>query len=347
MIQVSVAMTTYNGSTFLMQQLDSIASQDYLPCELVVCDDNSSDDTFVILTDFSRRAPFPVLIHRNSSNIGPIANFFKVMSLCSGDWISFCDQDDVWLKHKIHDVVDTVRKNPSCYCVFQYATLTTSSLTRYSVDYRFPRSNLYGTVCSNSLPLFFEWHGFLTSFNRSILSFLIPGQLPLNIYSSYGNQSHDQWVSFISRILGNCIFLPRTSAYYRRHSSAVTGLYANTPARQASLHDKLVYLKRHILCAASCRRYCLLVASLSSSLETEKLFRKAATHYSSYKKSLSIKYSILASKCLFSSIRSLFLLSYFEMRSILLNYPSSSFSMPKYLAFAIQRYAFSLHTPEI
>lgn len=156
MIKVSVAMATYNGSKYLNQQLDSLASQDYLPFELVVCDDNSSDDTIAILTHFARRAPFPVFIHKNSSNIGPIANFFKAISYCSGDWISFCDQDDVWLKHKIHDVVIAVQSNPNCICVFQYASLTNASLSHYTVNHRFPRFNRSGIACSNTLPLFFE-----------------------------------------------------------------------------------------------------------------------------------------------------------------------------------------------
>lgn len=340
MIKISVAMATYNGSKYLKEQLDSLASQDYLPFELVVCDDNSSDDTVAILKDFSRRAPFPVFIHKNSSNIGPIANFFQAISLCSGDWISFCDQDDVWLKHKIQDVAIAVYSNPSCICIFQYASLTNSSLNRYSANYRFPRSNLCGIIRSNTLPLFFEWHGFLTSFNRSIISLLIRDKLPLNIYRSYGNQSHDQWVSFVSRILGNCVFLPRISAYYRRHSSAVTGLYSNLNTKQSSLHERKAYLKRLCLCAASCYRYCLHAASICHGTELEQLFCNAALHYSTYKNAISIKYCILTSKSLLYTVLALLQLSYYELRAIILKYPSSSFSMPRYLVFAIRRFAY-------
>ena len=44
-LKISVALCTYNGAAYLDGQLASIASQDCLPDELVVCDDGSSDET--------------------------------------------------------------------------------------------------------------------------------------------------------------------------------------------------------------------------------------------------------------------------------------------------------------
>jgi len=38
-------MATYNGARFIAEQLASLATQEVLPCELVVCDDGSSDGT--------------------------------------------------------------------------------------------------------------------------------------------------------------------------------------------------------------------------------------------------------------------------------------------------------------
>ena len=42
-------MCTYNGSRFLPEQLNSIASQNRLPEELVICDDRSIDDTVALV----------------------------------------------------------------------------------------------------------------------------------------------------------------------------------------------------------------------------------------------------------------------------------------------------------
>jgi len=72
-----------------------------LPSELVVTDDGSSDETHAILESFARVAPFQVSVHRNDQRLGYGMNFLKAASLCSGDVIAFCDQDDVWLPAKL------------------------------------------------------------------------------------------------------------------------------------------------------------------------------------------------------------------------------------------------------
>ena len=50
--RVSIALCTYNGARYLQEQLESIALQSRLPMELVVCDDQSTDNTISILKRF-------------------------------------------------------------------------------------------------------------------------------------------------------------------------------------------------------------------------------------------------------------------------------------------------------
>lgn len=325
-------MATYNGANYLLQQLESLAEQTYPPFELVICDDNSSDNTLEILSKFSQQSPFPVVIQKNEHNIGPIANFFRALSLCKGDWISFCDQDDIWLKHKLLNAVSAIRKSPQVVCILQYATIVDSNLNPYSSNARFPRLDLSGTKIPNSLPIFFEWHGFLTTFKKSILSYLYYQILPLNIHTSYGNQSHDQWVSFISRIIGNVEILPEISAYYRRHPAAVTGSYTAEQPRRPRIDGKSLRLRRLTLCSASYRRYCIHSASKSLCLEHRALFLTASRHYYSYERIAALKYFLLTYHCSYRLVQALLMLLYFETSSFLLGYPSASFSAHKYIA---------------
>ncbi len=98
---ISVALCTYNGGRYLRGQLESIAGQTVQPCELVACDDGSSDDTIGILREFSRTAAFPVEIVRNPRNLGSTKNFEQAMRLCRGELIALCDQDDWWTPEKL------------------------------------------------------------------------------------------------------------------------------------------------------------------------------------------------------------------------------------------------------
>lgn len=96
---VAIAMATYNGSRFLRQQLDSLYNQTKIPDEVVVCDDNSSDNTCDILEEYHIK--YGLKYYVNDKSLGVNANFYKVVSLCNSDYIAICDQDDIWLPNKI------------------------------------------------------------------------------------------------------------------------------------------------------------------------------------------------------------------------------------------------------
>ena len=110
--RISVAMATWNGAAYLPEQLDSLAKQELLPSELVVRDDGSTDSTLEVLAEFAGRSPFPVHVSRNSANIGVRSTFEKAISLCSGDYIFLCDQDDYWAPEKIRRVIETFERDP-------------------------------------------------------------------------------------------------------------------------------------------------------------------------------------------------------------------------------------------
>lgn len=104
-------MATYNGESFIRQQLDSLARQTLLPSELIVCDDGSTDSTRSILDAFSREAPFPVVVVSNSRRLGYTANFLQAARMCQGDLIAFCDQDDEWLQQKLATILQASRES--------------------------------------------------------------------------------------------------------------------------------------------------------------------------------------------------------------------------------------------
>lgn len=102
MPKISVALCTYNGEQYLAEQLKSIALQTRLPDELIICDDKSSDETVRIAQKFRAEYPdIPVDIYVNEKNLHFTGNFLKASSLCSGDYIAYCDQDDIWEPEKL------------------------------------------------------------------------------------------------------------------------------------------------------------------------------------------------------------------------------------------------------
>lgn len=123
----SVAMCTYGGARFVGAQLESIAAQTRPPDELVVCDDRSPDETARMVEDFAARAPFPVRLHVNERNLGSTKNFERAISLCEGDLIALCDQDDVWLPSKLARLEEEFRRRPRAALVFSDAEVADES----------------------------------------------------------------------------------------------------------------------------------------------------------------------------------------------------------------------------
>jgi glycosyltransferase involved in cell wall biosynthesis len=114
---VSVALCTFQGSRYLREQLESIATQTLQPAELVVCDDGSEDDTLTLLADFASDVRFPVHIHRNETRLGSTQNFEKAILLCKGENIALCDQDDWWHPKKL-EILCEVLSNSNAGGIF-------------------------------------------------------------------------------------------------------------------------------------------------------------------------------------------------------------------------------------
>jgi glycosyltransferase involved in cell wall biosynthesis len=112
---ISIALCTYNGAECLSQQLESLRSQSWRNIEIVAVDDASSDQTWQLLAKAaSQDARFR--LWRNETNLGFSANFERALSLCAGDFIAPCDQDDVWLPNKLELMMAAMGPHVMAYC---------------------------------------------------------------------------------------------------------------------------------------------------------------------------------------------------------------------------------------
>ena len=92
---VSVVMSTYNGSLYVSEQIDSIINQTYSNLEIILADDASTDNTFEILKSYAAKDKRIIAYQRNA-NAGYNINFSEACTKASGEYIAISDQDDVW-----------------------------------------------------------------------------------------------------------------------------------------------------------------------------------------------------------------------------------------------------------
>ena len=115
---VSVAMTTYNGEKYILDQLASLHNQTMPPDEVVIFDDNSTDNTVSLVRGFIEENQLDHWhLAVNSSNLGFVRNFYQAIDATSGDYIFLCDQDDMWHADKIERMVTIFLAHPDIYAL--------------------------------------------------------------------------------------------------------------------------------------------------------------------------------------------------------------------------------------
>lgn len=117
-MKLSVAFIVYNGSNYMEQQLDSILNQTFKVDEIVVCEDNSTDNTREILEKYNKDNPGLFKILHNTHNLGSNKNAEKAIQHCTGDIVFMSDQDDEWLPNKVEITLQFFKQNPNMNGVF-------------------------------------------------------------------------------------------------------------------------------------------------------------------------------------------------------------------------------------
>jgi rhamnosyltransferase len=114
-------MSTFNGSKFIREQLQSIVNQDTdARIVLYVRDDGSIDNTCTILNEFDGAIETVQASLKDNTNLGPAKSFWHLFqSAPVADYYCFADQDDIWDSDKISSAIyaiDNLSLGPALYC---------------------------------------------------------------------------------------------------------------------------------------------------------------------------------------------------------------------------------------
>lgn len=114
---ISVIIPTYNRSAMLLEAIRSIQNQKNSDIEIIVIDDNSTDDTEKIVSKF----PCVTYI-KNSSNKGPGYSRNLGYRLSKGEYIVFMDDDDYYIDDTFYqNAVRILEQNPAVGFVAGFA----------------------------------------------------------------------------------------------------------------------------------------------------------------------------------------------------------------------------------
>ncbi|MGA2030612.1 MAG: glycosyltransferase family 2 protein [Thermoguttaceae bacterium] len=229
-MNLSIALCTYNATAYLSEQLASIAAQTRLPDELVVCDDCSGDATAAAVRQFAARAPFEVRLEVNDRNLGTAANFAKAAGLCRGRFIALCDQDDVWMPHKLQLLHDALVRHPRAGFAFSNARIVDRH--RRPLGYnlweaiRFPRSEQRRMNRGQAASVLLHRNvvtGATMAFRADYRDLLLP--------VAHG-WLHDGWFALLLAAVADCVAVPEPLIEYRQHPGQQVGARKETLFQQ-------------------------------------------------------------------------------------------------------------------
>ncbi len=215
--KVTILLSTYNGSRFLRQQLDSLYQQTYPRIQILVRDDASVDSTRSILQ--KEQTSGRIQLFEGDSNLGAAPSFFMLLKIAAQtrtEFVAFCDQDDVWHPDKISRAVsmlaDRAADGPALYCSSVEIVNAHLEHIGYTMS---PRKIGFGNALVDCVTT-----GCTIVLNHAALHLLsenLPGKVVM----------HDWWCYLVISCFGDIVYDPTATLKYRQHEGNTIGLATN------------------------------------------------------------------------------------------------------------------------
>ena len=214
----SIIMCIKNGEKYINEQIESIINQDFKNWQLFIIDDCSIDKSLKIAKKFEKLDK-RINVKKNKINIGVKNNFLKNSFSLKGEWIIFCDQDDIWKSNKLSCLNFYIKynsgfdlflhngsylindKNKILRGAFGEIVDNNQKVYKVSPDLRF-----LNLLISNRVI------GCFVCVNKEFLKEFIKLVPKADIY-------HDHWIALIASIYSKIYFINQVLISYRRHEN--------------------------------------------------------------------------------------------------------------------------------
>ena len=231
--KIAILLSTYNGTKYLEEQLDSILNQTYSNYVIVARDDGSYDDTIQLLNKYAKKFTDKFhLLEQDLLNLGASDSFSYLIEYVlenkqslglESAYMMFCDQDDIWSLEKIHKQIDEMLKvekqqtgtkpmpvliHSNLRVVSEEKSLIAESFVHYQ-GLEIERNRFTNLVISNVVT------GCTAFINEALARKAVP--------VSKKAIMHDWWLALVAAAFGKVIFLAKPLVRYRQHDSNTIG----------------------------------------------------------------------------------------------------------------------------
>jgi len=207
---VSIVIPLYNAEPYIEETINSILEQTYKNIEIIIIDDESTDNSYKIAKKYENKF-IQVVTQKNS---GPGAARNKGILLSKGQYIQFLDADDLLEKNKIKNQLEIFKKyGDDCFIFgkvieFKNNINDNSNITQYQDYYKSYKNPL------DLLKDYWQKGGMIATG-----SYIVSKEL-INISGKW----NENWIlnedgEFVSRLISNSnkiIYDEKSITYYRK-----------------------------------------------------------------------------------------------------------------------------------
>lgn len=214
--KVCILMAIYKPNMqWLIEQLESLNAQTYKNIELIVYNDCPDDEVNYETIYEKHITNFEFSIVQGEANLGSTLAFGKLTEMANGEYIAYCDQDDVWLPNKLEILVNEIkRSNADLICSDMYVIDANSNIVADSITKVRPRYIFYNgnNVFENAII-----HNWVTGCTVLIKTEMAKKALPFP-----KKFVHDVWLAAYTGAYGKIVNLNKSLIKYRIHGNNQT-----------------------------------------------------------------------------------------------------------------------------
>ena len=231
--KISLVMSCYNGSKYIIEQMESLKNQTRKIDEVLIFDDGSTDDTVAKVEKYiSDNGLLNWQVHLNAENYGWQKSFAQGILKATGDILFLCDQDDVWMPDKIETMSRLMENEEIGLLVSDLEPMYMSKDTR-----KLTLRKLGTAYCSKIKSTQKNYR-----ICRPGCTFAVRTEMAQKCFSQYWKEriAHDALLWEYAFITGGLWHLNKKTIYFRRHGENSSNNMPHTiKGRMAVISDEI------------------------------------------------------------------------------------------------------------
>lgn len=245
MKRVDIILATYRPSVdYFIKLLISLNNQTYSNINIVVRDDSAFKDQYKLVVELLQTyvTKIKYTVYKNDYNIGSNLTFEQLTKDSTGDYIAYCDQDDIWDYQKIEKLVQNIEieNNVLSYSDLSIIDKNDKLLANSFKDIHCRLNHLKGS----QLFKYFLRRNCVTGCTMLIKSSVAKNAIPFSKY-----YVHDHWLALFASSVGQIGYIPEPLVLYRLHGDNQIGAKMLVEVKNKSDYydKKLLYEKKRLL----------------------------------------------------------------------------------------------------